>query len=241
MSKSHIFKPIVTSKIVIVEDDDKFREMLAEYFQTEGFKVATTRLGLEAPALVEKVYPDLVLLNLMLKDQDGLTICRQIRTWFTGKILILTASDDDFDHVAALEMGADDFVVKPIKPRVLLARIRVLLRQTSSFDTTPQNRQLEFGQFVLSQSNRRCVLAGNTITLTDFEFDLLWLLAQSAGNILSRDVLTKELRGIDYDGIDRSVDNRIVALRKKLEINPTVPQGIITVYGRGYLFVSDAW
>ncbi len=229
------------TKLVIVEDDDKLREMLAEYFQTQGFEVATTGDGLEAPALIEQICPDLVLLDLMLPGQDGLTICRQIRTWFTGKVLMLTASDDDFDHVAALETGADDFVTKPIKPRVLLARIRMLLRRTSAADTVSPNGQLEFGQLVLSQSNRSCVICGNTITLTDSEFDLLWLLAQSAGDILSRDALTKALRGIDYDGIDRSVDNRIVALRKKLEGNATVPKGIITVRGKGYLFVADAW
>ena len=228
-------------KLVIVEEDDKLREVLAEYFQTHRFKVATARDGLEAPALIKKICPDLVLLDLMLPGQDGLTVCRQIRTWFTGKVLILTASGDDFDHIAALETGADDFITKPIKPRVLLARIRMLLRRTYSVNTTSQYRQLEFGQLVLSQSNRSCVLAGNTITLTDSEFDLLWLLAQSAGDTLSRDALTKELRGIDYNGLDRSVDNRIVVLRQKLKRKATDPQGIITVRGKGYLFVADAW
>lgn len=228
-------------KLVIVEDDDKLREMLAEYFQTQGFEVFTTGDGIAAPDLIEDVCPDLVLLDLMLPGKDGLTICRQIRTWFTGKVLMLTASDDDFDHVAALETGTDDFVTKPIKPRVLLARIRMLLRRTSSSEITSANGQLQFGNLVLSQSNRSCVLSGEIVTLTDSEFDLLWLLAQSSGDILSRDALTKALRGIDYDGIDRSVDNRIVALRKKLEGNATDPKGIITVRGKGYLFVADAW
>lgn len=229
------------AKLVIVEDDDKLREMLAEYFQTQGFDVATTGDGMAAPALIEEVRPDLVLLDLMLPGLDGLTICRQIRTWFTGKVLMLTASDDDFDHVAALETGTDDFVTKPIKPRVLLARIRMLLRRTTAAEVASSNGQLQFGGLVLSQANRSCVLSGDSVTLTDSEFDLLWLLAQSAGDILSRDALTKALRGIDYDGIDRSVDNRIVALRKKLEGHATDPKGIITVRGKGYLFVADAW
>ncbi|MDN3681178.1 response regulator [Vibrio tapetis subsp. quintayensis] len=229
------------TKLVIVEDDDKLREMLADYFQTQGFDVATTGDGMAAPALIEEVRPDLVLLDLMLPGLDGLTICRQIRTWFTGKVLMLTASDDDFDHVAALETGTDDFVTKPIKPRVLLARIRMLLRRTTAAEVASSNGQLQFGGLVLSQASRSCVLLGDSVTLTDSEFDLLWLLAQSAGDILSRDALTKALRGIDYDGIDRSVDNRIVALRKKLEGGATDPKGIITVRGKGYLFVADAW
>lgn len=132
-------------------------------------------------------------------------------------------------------------MTKPIKPRVLLARVRTLLRRTvTTVSPTPLN-QLDFGSLTLSKAKRSCMLGSKPITLTDSEFDLLWLLANSAGEVLSRDALTKALRGIDYDGIDRSVDNRIVTLRKKLSDDAGDPRGIITVRGKGYLFVADGW
>jgi len=154
---------------------------------------------------------------------------------------MLTASDDDFDHVAALETGADDFVTKPIKPRVLLARIRMLLRRTEASIVQSNSSVLSFGQLVLNKSRRSCVLVGQNIVMTDSEYDLLWLLASSAEEVLSRDVLTKALRGIEYDGIDRSVDNKIVTLRKKLGDDSVPPNKIVTVRGKGYLFIPDAW
>lgn len=205
--------------LYIIEDDTKLREMLAEYMTNQGFQVTTFATG-----------------------ENGLTICRQIRAQFLGKILMLTASDDDFDHVAALEMGADDFVNKPIKPRVLLARIRMLMRReertTANADTT---HLLQFGALLLNQSRRYCELDGEVINLSDSEFDLLWLLASAADQVVSREFLTKSLRGIEYDGLDRTVDNKIVTLRKKLCDDSSTPKRIITVRGKGYLFVPDTW
>ena len=225
-----------------MEDDTKLREMLAEYMTNQGFQVTTFATGETAPEQILLNQPDLVLLDLMLPGENGLTICRQIRAQFLGKILMLTASDDDFDHVAALEMGADDFVNKPIKPRVLLARIRMLMRReertTANADTT---HLLQFGALLLNQSRRYCELDGEVINLSDSEFDLLWLLASAADQVVSREFLTKSLRGIEYDGLDRTVDNKIVTLRKKLCDDSSTPKRIITVRGKGYLFVPDTW
>lgn len=256
-------------QILLIEDDVKLTELLELYLSRNGYEVTVGHDGATAQQLVAEVDPDLLILDLMLPGMDGLSICRAIRTHFKGRILILTASDDDMDQVAALEMGADDYVCKPLHPRVLLARIRMLLRReeetamsestagvivqntqaeslvsesaVSGGDATKGTHQLRFGQLCLQGNSRRCLLNDELINLTPAEFDLLWLLAQHPDQPLSRERLVKETRGIEYDGVDRTIDNRIVTLRKKLQDNAAQPQRIITVRGKGYLFVSDSW
>ncbi|EID4417950.1 response regulator [Vibrio vulnificus] len=227
-------------KLIIVEDDIKLQQMLSDYFMSQGFSVITVDNGTDAPEMILKEKPALVLLDLMLPGQDGLSVCRQIRDAYNGKILMLTASDDDFDHVAALEIGADDFVNKPIKPRVLLARVRMLLRRPDVAVNQDANN-CRYGTLKLNRIRRECQLAEQTINLTDGEFDLLWLLATSAEQVLSRESLTKALRGIEYDGVDRTIDNRVVTLRKKLNDTATPPKKILTVRGKGYMFMPDTW
>ncbi len=227
-------------KLIIVEDDIKLQQMLSDYFMSQGFSVITVDNGTDAPEMILNEKPALVLLDLMLPGQDGLSVCRQIRDAYNGKILMLTASDDDFDHVAALEIGADDFVNKPIKPRVLLARVRMLLRRPDVADNQDANN-CRYGALKLNRIRRECQLADQTINLTDGEFDLLWLLATSAEEVLSRESLTKALRGIEYDGVDRTIDNRVVTLRKKLNDTTTPPKKILTVRGKGYMFMPDTW
>jgi two-component system response regulator RstA len=228
--------------LFVVEDDPKMREMLTDYFEAQNYTVTALEQGTGAAERILADQPNLVLLDLMLPGDDGLTICRQIRNDFHGLIMMLTASDDDFDHVAALEIGADDFVSKPIKPRVLMARVRMLLRRQSEviLPSTP-SRLLQYGGLVLNQARRQCQLDEQSITLTESEFDLLWQLASHPDAVQSRDTLTKALRGIEYDGIDRTVDNKVVTLRKKLMDDAASPHRIITVRGKGYLFVPDTW
>lgn len=227
-------------KLIIVEDDIKLQQMLSDYFMSQGFSVITVDNGTDAPEMILNEKPALVLLDLMLPGQDGLSVCRQIRDAYNGKILMLTASDDDFDHVAALEIGADDFVNKPIKPRVLLARVRMLLRRPDVAVNQDANN-CRYGALKLNRIRRECQLADQTINLTDGEFDLLWLLATSAEQVLSRESLTKALRGIEYDAVDRTIDNRVVTLRKKLNDTTTPPKKILTVRGKGYMFMPDTW
>ncbi|WP_428776227.1 response regulator [Vibrio sp.] len=227
--------------MVIVEDDEKLQGMLGDYFSSQGFEVFTVNNGTDAPNLIIEQQPDIVILDLMLPGQDGLAICRQVRDHYSGKILMLTASDDDFDHVAGLEMGADDFVNKPIKPRVLLARVRMLLRRFDSHGECHDDNSISFGKLSLNKIKKLCVMAGDEVPLTDGEFDLLWQLASHSEQVLSREVLTKTIRGIEYDGLDRTIDNRIVILRKKLSDCSSPPRKIMTVRGKGYLFVPDAW
>ncbi|WP_215402641.1 response regulator [Vibrio gigantis] len=229
-------------KMIIVEDDLKLQRMLKDYFVTQDFDVSTLDDGSDATQTILAEQPDIVLLDLMLPVTDGLTICRQTRSLFKGKILMLTASDDDFDHVAGLETGADDYVTKPIKPRVLLARVRSLLRrQEINTPLADDSDILHFDHLVLKNTYKKCELAGKVLSLTDSEFDLLWLLASNPDTPLSRDYLTQTLRGIEYDGIDRTIDNKIVRLRKILGDDHTPAEKIQTIRGKGYLFVSTAW
>lgn len=242
-------------RILLVEDDEKLSDILCLYFERNGFQVQAALTGEEAISLLPDTEPDIIILDLMLPGMDGLSICRQIRPVFHGKILFLTASDDDMDQVAALEMGADDYVCKPLQPRVLLARIRMLLRRledeqssASSIDEaadqsliSDSSNQLTFGALKLKETIKLCQLDGCDIDLTSGEFDLLWLLASYADQPLSRDELVRKTRGIEYDGLDRTIDNRIVSLRKKLGDTSSPSRHIITVRGKGYLFASDSW
>lgn len=226
--------------MLIVEDDDRLQKMLRDYFTTQGFNVTAIGDGSEAVSAICDLQPDIVLLDLMLPSVDGLTICRQARKSFQGKILILTASDDDFDHVVGLEIGADDYVTKPIKPRVLLARVRSLLRRSQP-PQVDESDTLYFGKLKLEKKYKRCELNRQLIQLTESEFDLLWLLASRPDEVISRDELTKSLRGIEYDGVDRTIDNRIVRIRKLLDHTQCISKGILTIRGKGYLFDSKVW
>jgi len=229
-------------KAVLVEDDDKICALLSCYLENNNFDVTCVNDGGDAADIIIAQQPDIVILDLMLPNADGFTIYRQIKPAYQGKILFLTASEDDFDQVMALEMGADDFVIKPVQPRVLLARLRMLLRRKDDPQTTPSApKTISFGELHLDKPRKQCQLADSDIKLTSSEFDLLWLLADHAEEVLSREYLVKTLRGIEYDGFDRTIDNKVVVLRKKLGDNPSLPRKIITVRNKGYLFVPDRW
>ncbi|AMR66393.1 response regulator [Aquipseudomonas alcaligenes] len=228
-------------QILIVEDDQRLAELTQEYLQSNGLQVAIESDGARAAARILKEQPDLVVLDLMLPGEDGLSICRKVRGQFTGPILMLTARTDDMDEVLGLEMGADDYVCKPVRPRVLLARIRALLRRSEGGEAPVENqRRLEFGPLVIDSAMREAWLRGASVELTSAEFDLLWLLAANAGRILSREEIFTALRGIEYDGQDRSIDVRISRIRPKIGDDPMHPRLIKTVRSKGYLFVAEA-
>ncbi len=231
--------------ILLIEDDRKLTELVAVFLQRNGFVVHAIHDGNDAETALARFQPDLVVLDLMLPGKDGLSVCRELRGRFRGKILMLTASEDDMDQVAALELGVDDFVCKPLHPRVLLARIRMLLRRDPGRAPraagVAHGNQLRFGALQLDGTLRRCLLDNVPVNLTPGEFDVLWLLASQPDGPVSREELVRQTRGIEYDGLDRTIDNRVVSLRKKLGDNASLPQKIITVRGRGYLFVPDGW
>jgi len=228
--------------ILLVEDDRRLAELTAEYFEQNGFSVAVESRGDNALARFTDVSPRLVLLDLMLPGTDGLTLCRELRKSFSGPILIFTARDSDIDQVIGLEAGADDYVTKPVDPIVLLARTRALLRRSESNEQVlPTANDIVLGGLSISCAAQKVTLEGEPVSLTTQEFDLLVLLARHAGKVLSRDDIFHKLRGIGYDGLDRSIDGRISKLRRKLGDSATEPQRIKTVWGKGYLLVPDAW
>ncbi|MDH4612267.1 response regulator [Pseudomonas sp. BN102] len=230
-------------RILIVEDDQRLADLTREYLEGNGLQVAIESDGGQAVARILKERPDLVVLDLMLPGEDGLSICRKLRGRYEGPILMLTARTDDMDQVLGLELGADDYVCKPVRPRVLLARIRALLRRSEAVVETPvveNQRRLEFGPLVIDNAMREAWLNERSIELTSAEFDLLWLLAVNAGRILSREEIFNSLRGIEYDGQDRSIDVRISRIRPKIGDDPMHPRLIKTVRSKGYLFVKEA-
>lgn len=229
--------------ILLVEDDQRLSSLIVEYLQQHGLRVEVEARGDEAVARILELQPELVVLDLMLPGLDGLEVCRRVRPHYLAPILMLTANGEDFDQVAGLELGADDYVVKPVQPRVLLARIRALLRRAALQDKVADAHagRLDFGRLKIDPAARQTWLDGEALTLTTQEYELLYLLATHAGEVLSRDTILETLSGVEYDGLDRSVDIRISRLRKLLEPNPESPMGIKTVRGQGYLFAAQGW
>lgn len=226
-------------RVLIVEDDERLATLTQDYLRKNGLDVAIETDGNRAIRRIVSEQPDIVVLDVMLPGSDGLTVCREVRSQFHNPILMLTARTDDMDQVLGLEMGADDYVAKPVQPRVLLARIRALLRrsETTPSDEVPQ--RLEFGDLIIDNGGRSVTLNDELVDFTSAEYDLLWLLASNAGRILSREDIFERLRGIEYDGQDRSIDVRISRIRPKIGDDPENPKRIKTVRSKGYLFVKE--
>ncbi|PQZ84676.1 MULTISPECIES: response regulator [Pseudomonas] len=230
-----------TWHILIVEDDERLAELTRDYLESNGLRVAVEGDGALAAARIIAEQPDLVILDLMLPGEDGLSICRKVREHYDGVILMLTARTDDMDQVLGLDMGADDYVCKPVRPRLLLARIQALLRRSEPAEPAQvESRRLQFGPLVVDNALREAWLQNAAIELTSAEFDLLWLLVANAGRILSREEIFIALRGIGYDGQDRSIDVRISRIRPKIGDDPIHPRLIKTIRSKGYLFVPEA-
>lgn len=234
-------------KIVFVEDDPEVGKLIAAYLGKHDIEVLIEPRGDSAQARIEREQPDLVLLDIMLPGKDGMTLCRDLRPTFPGPIVLLTSLDSDMNHILSLEMGANDYILKTTPPAVLLARLRLHLRQAQGVqpEVTPavqsSQRVLRFGSLTIDSLNRQVTLFEENITLSTADFDLLWELATHAGQILNRDALLKTLRGVTYDGMDRSIDVAISRLRKKLYDSATEPFRIKTIRNKGYLFAPQAW
>ncbi|ERP93123.1 transcriptional regulator [Marinobacter sp. ES-1] len=233
-------------RILIVEDDERLADLTREYLETNGLTVSLENHGGAAVERIRNEQPDLVVLDLMLPGEDGLSICRRVRPYYSGPIIMLTARTDDLDQVLGLEMGADDYIGKPVQPRVLLARIRAMLRRVENVPMAAEKSsgeepvRLQFNDLVVDRSMREAWLNEQSIDLTSAEFDLLWLLASHAGRVLSREEIFTALRGIEYDGQDRSIDVRVSRIRPKIGDDPIHPRRIKTVRSKGYLFVKEA-
>jgi len=233
-------------RILIVEDDERLADLTREYLESNGLTVSLETHGGAAVERIRNEQPDLVVLDLMLPGEDGLSICRRVRPHYTGPIIMLTARTDDLDQVLGLEMGADDYIGKPVQPRVLLARIRAMLRRVETVPVASEGGngeepvRLQFNDLIVDRAMREAWLSDDSIDLTSAEFDLLWLLASNAGRVLSREEIFTALRGIEYDGQDRSIDVRVSRIRPKIGDDPIHPRRIKTVRSKGYLFVKEA-
>jgi two-component system OmpR family response regulator/two-component system response regulator RstA len=233
-----------SGRVLLVEDDEGLAGLIADYLGRNGLEMHWVRRGDMAIEKTHEIAPDLLLLDVMLPGRDGFDICRELRArGSTLPIMILTARDEDFDRVVGLELGADEFIPKPVQPRVLLAHVRAILRRAGMRAAAPPTPAdaIVFGCLEIDIASRAVRLSGKPVDLTSSEFDLLWLLARHAGKVLSRNDILNKLRSLDYDGSDRSVDCRIYRLRRKLGDLAESAERIKTIRNVGYLFSPAHW
>lgn len=235
--------------LLMIEDDHRLAQMVGEYLTQSGFEVlhaASGQSGLNVlqHSLCLKTPVDLVLLDLMLPDIDGLEVCRRIRalpgTLAQTPVLMLTAKGDPMDRIVGLELGADDYLPKPFEPRELLARVRAVLRRHQPGSTNAAGAEpLKFGSLVLDRDARRVTLKDQPCELTSYQFDLLWVLAERAGRVLSRDQIMEAVRGRELEAFDRSIDVHMGRIRAAIEDDAKMPKRILTVRGVGYVFAKQ--
>jgi two-component system, OmpR family, phosphate regulon response regulator OmpR len=236
-------------KILVVDDDQRLRDLLMRYLSEQGFQVQTAPNGQQMDKLLSRELYDLIVLDLMLPGEDGLSICRRIRAGQGGgandktPIIMLTAKGEEVDRIVGLEMGADDYLAKPFNPRELVARINAVLRRVTDSGPpgAPSNdtKEFVFGQFSLNLATRELKKAGVSLPLTTGEFSVLKVLVQNPRTPLSRDKLMELARGREYEVFDRAIDVQVSRLRKLLETDGPGPKHIQTVWGFGYVFVPD--
>ncbi|ATC85809.1 MULTISPECIES: response regulator transcription factor [Pseudoalteromonas] len=228
--------------ILLVEDDVSLAQWVAEYLTEQGYTTHVCHRGDEVISQVKTLNPNIVLLDIMLPGQDGISVCRELRSFYNSPIIMLTARDEEMDEVIGLEVGASDYIMKPVRPRALLARIKAALRQNNEPNTPHVNESvINVGALSIDTESRNVKLNEQDVNISSAEYLLLHYLASNAGQVVSRDAVFKATKGREYDGLDRSVDVLISALRKKFNDDPQNPEKIKTIWGRGYLLVSTAW
>ncbi len=232
------------AKILVVDDDLRLRDLLRRYLGEQGFQVVVAENAQAMNKLWMRERYDLLVLDLMLPGEDGLSICRRLRGGGDNTpIIMLTAKGEEVDRIIGLEMGADDYLPKPFNPRELVARIHAVLRRRGPEEVpgapTEQGQCFQFGEFVLDLSTRNLKKNGENVSLTTGEFSVLKVFARHARQPLSREKLMELARGREYEVFDRSLDVQISRLRKLIEMDPTNPQYIQTVWGLGYVFIPD--
>jgi DNA-binding response OmpR family regulator len=223
-------------KILVVDDELKIARLVRDYLSEAGFDVTLASTGPAAVAAVRSDRPDLVVLDLGLPGMDGYDVTRAIRSGSAIPIIMLTARSEETDRIVGLELGADDYVVKPFSPRELVARVKAVLRRTGGEVAT---ETLRAGDLVISLPHRTVERDGERIELTTSEFELLRVIASSPGRVFTRGQLLDSIRGVSFESYERAIDAHIKNLRKKLEPDPRHPVYVLTVYGVGYKF-SDA-
>ena len=228
-------------RVLLVEDDIRLSNLIVDYLKQQNMHVEVERRGDTVLKRLLNYKPDIILLDIMLPGIDGLTLCEQLSESFAGPILLMSALSSSQDQIKGLELGADDYVTKPVDPALLVARINNLLRRHITPKPEEESHCLTYGQLNIDPHSQLIRLGDKTIDLTSHEFELLWLLASKAGQVLSRQFIYQYLLNIDFDGKDRKIDVRVSRLRKKLGDNIDAPFRIKTIWGQGYLFAPEAW
>ena len=224
------------TRVLLVDDDSRLRELLTRYLKEQGFAVTAVADGRGMDKALSRVPYDFLILDLMLPGEDGLSLCRRLRSeGHYLPLLMLTARGSEADRIAGLDIGADDYLSKPFNPRELVARINAILRRHSS----PVAKSLHFGPYTLDLHTRSLSAAGTRLEITTAEFELLRVLATHPRQPLSRDTLMQLARGRDHTPFDRSIDVRISRLRRLLEPDPSHPRFIQTLWGFGYVFIPE--
>jgi DNA-binding response OmpR family regulator len=222
--------------VLVVDDDAGIRDLLADYLAKQGMTVKTARDGKEMDERLGGFSPDLVVMDLMMPGEDGLSLTRRLKADRDVPVIMLSARGEDIDRIVGLEVGADDYLPKPFNPRELLARIRAVLRRGSGKGGESREESVRFGPFSLDLAAQALSRDGEDIPLTQAEFTLLKIFVEHPNRALSRDQIMDWLKGFERDPFDRSIDVRVTRLRKKLEDDPTNPVYIRTIWGQGYLF-----
>ena len=237
-------KRMSTPQLLMIEDDARLAHMVGEYLTQSGFLFSHAGDGASGLELLQQHAPDLVILDLMLPDTDGLEICRRIRSLPAPaskvSVLMLTAKGDPMDRIIGLEIGADDYLPKPFEPRELLARIRAVLRRRSENSAdTEASTVMRFGTLEIDRNARTVSVGGALADLTSYQFDLLVAMAERAGRVLTRDQIMEAVRGRELEAFDRSIDVHIGRIRSAIEVDSKNPKRILTVRGVGYVFAKQ--
>ena len=221
-------------KILVVDDEKKIVDIVKAYLERDGYKVIVAYDGRLALQMARSESPELIVLDLMLPEVSGWDVCRSLRTESNVPIIMLTARDDDSDKIVGLELGADDYVVKPFNPKELVSRVRAVLRRAEG--TAVKTKRIEFADLSIDLERHEVKRGDRLVELTLTEFELLRVLAEAPGRVYSRMQLLDKVQGSAYEGYERTIDSHIKNLRKKVEIDPERPKYVITVRGVGYKF-----
>ena len=229
------------NRLLVVDDDAELRELTAEYLAQQGYNVLTAEDARAMDAILLESRVDLVVLDLMLPGEDGLSIAKRLKASSSMPIIMVSAQGEDIDRIVGLEIGADDYLAKPFNPRELLARVRAVLRRGAAQAETdePEDTLFEFGLCKLDTRSHQFTRNGEVVPLTSGEFDLLSILVAHPNQVLNRDRILDLLTGAERSPFDRSIDVRVTRLRGKLEPDPAQPAFIKTVWGKGYMFCPD--
>jgi DNA-binding response OmpR family regulator len=222
------------ARVLVVEDEAKLRDLVCSYLEREGHTPVGVGRGSEAIDAASRLVPDLVILDLMLPDVDGVAVARELRRLNDVAILMLTARSEEADRIAGLEAGADDYVTKPFSPRELVLRVQAILRRRTSGQSAGGPASFGGRMLVIDPNTRAVVVGGHEVTLTPTEWGILVALSVVPGRVYSRLELVTRTRGYEFDGFERTVDSHVKNLRRKIEPNPASPTIVITVLGTGY-------